>query len=49
MMNNKEKLENLENRIYDELKKIDDPEILRNKLEALLQIAQIKRFDEERN
>ena len=48
IMKNKEKLENLENKIYDELKEINDPEMLRKKLEVLLQITQIKRLSEEK-
>lgn len=48
MMNNKEKLENLENKIYDELKGMNDLEMLRRKLEVLLQITQIKRLSEEK-
>lgn len=43
-MTNKEKLENLETSIMDELASITDPVVLNAKLQALYLIAQIKKM-----
>jgi len=42
----KEKLEKLEDKIIDKLDTIDDTEILKKELDALLLVVQIKRFNE---
>lgn len=46
MTTKEEKLDKLENKITNELESIDDPDILRKKLDSLLIIVQIKKFRE---
>ncbi len=44
MATKEEKLKKLEDKIIDELEGIEDPEVLRKKLDVLLLLVQINRF-----